>query len=45
MTELATGKALSYQASGHGLRVNLPKALRTALAGKEAAVFKVTMAK
>ena len=45
VTELSTKKALSYGLTGQGLRVTLPKALRTTLADKEAAVFKVTMAK
>jgi alpha-L-fucosidase len=42
VTELSTSRALSYEANGNGIRVALPKVLRTALAAREAAVFKVT---
>lgn len=43
VTELSTEKVLSHRVSAGGLRVALPKSLRTALAGKEAAVFKVSI--
>ncbi len=41
VTELSTKKGLSFKRTASGIRLVLPKALRTALASGEAAVFRV----